>query len=720
MAEENEKKRGSIVTILQNNIVPVAVVMCIFLLFIPIPKLLVDLAMILNLALSIIILLVVVQLPRPSDFQTFPRVILFQTLFSLGINISSTRLILTGKVVNGDLVGQSDMVNAFASIVAGDNLVVGFVIFIILIVVQVLVVTKGAGRVSEVAARFSLDSMNQKLFDIDNRLNTGVIDEQQAEALKAEVRRDIDFYSNMDGSSKFVSGNVKAGIVITVVNLLGGILMGTVLASMFGNQTMGIAQAMQTYSRLTIGDGLTSQLPSIIISFATGLLVTGTKSDETFDQQLKKEFASDGRIYEIVAVVLAAAGVIFSINGRPSLLAILLPVGALFFYIGMRMTREVAAKNLAFQQTQANAKETSSQTPSSLDSEPIVMLDPLSLELGYALIPLVDKDKGAELLDRISRIRIEARHDIGLDIPKIRIQDNMTLEPNDYSFKIEGIEAGHASVRLGYVMAMDTGDVIEKMEGEATKDPTFGMEAIWVPDENRSEAESRGYVVVDAPTIISTHITEIIRTHAAEMINRQSVSVILDKVKEKNSVLVDEVLNTAKISYGTIEKVLQNLLKEKVSIRNYVKILETMANYAHVSQNSWDLTAKVREALGLQICMQYVDKDEKKLRVMRLSPELSELVVQNAYVPPDGSDPYVGFDPVDRRRWNAAFEASMGRISKMGYMPIILCQTNIRQLVHSAIEREIPGAVVLAEFEVYAAGNNITTEIIDEITDVSI
>lgn len=720
MAEENEKKRGSIVTILQNNIVPVAVVMCIFLLFIPIPKLLVDLAMILNLALSIIILLVVVQLPRPSDFQTFPRVILFQTLFGLGINISSTRLILTGKVVNGNLVGQSDMVNAFASIVAGDNLVVGFVIFIILIVVQVLVVTKGAGRVSEVAARFSLDSMNQKLFDIDNRLNTGVIDEQQAEALKAEVRRDIDFYSNMDGSSKFVSGNVKAGIVITVVNLLGGILMGTVLASMFGNQTMGIAQAMQTYSRLTIGDGLTSQLPSIIISFATGLLVTGTKSDETFDQQLKKEFASDGRIYEIVAVVLAAAGVIFSINGRPSLLAILLPVGALFFYIGMRMTREVAAKNLAFQQTQANAKEVSSQTPSSLDSEPIVMLDPLSLELGYALIPLVDKDKGAELLDRISRIRIEARHDIGLDIPKIRIQDNMTLEPNDYSFKIEGIEAGHASVRLGYVMAMDTGDVIEKMEGEATKDPTFGMEAIWVPDENRSEAESRGYVVVDAPTIISTHITEIIRTHAAEMINRQSVSVILDKVKEKNSVLVDEVLNTAKISYGTIEKVLQNLLKEKVSIRNYVKILETMANYAHVSQNSWDLTAKVREALGLQICMQYVDKDEKKLRVMRLSPELSELVVQNAYVPPDGSDPYVGFDPVDRRRWNAAFEASMGRISKMGYMPIILCQTNIRQLVHSAIEREIPGAVVLAEFEVYAAGNNITTEIIDEITDVSI
>ncbi|MCR5061911.1 MAG: flagellar biosynthesis protein FlhA [Treponema sp.] len=714
MADEN--KRGSIVSILQNNIVPVAIVLCVFLLFIPIPKIFVDLSMILNLALSVIILLVVVQLPRPSDFQTFPRVILFQTLFSLGINISSTRLILAGQIQNGALIGQSAMVNAFASIVAGDNLVVGFVIFIILIVVQVLVVTKGAGRVSEVAARFSLDSMNQKLFDIDNRLNSGVIDEQQAELLKEEIRRDIDFYSNMDGSSKFVSGNVKAGIVITIVNLIGGIIAGTVLA---GDKAMTVTEAMQTYSRLTIGDGLTSQLPSLIISFATGLLVTGTKSEETFDQQLKKEFAVDGRIYQIVSIVLLVAGIVFSINGQPSLLAVLLPVGGLLFYIGIRMSREETAKKMAVAQAQSSS-QASAQSSSQSEGEPIVMLDPLSLELGYALIPLVDKDKGAELLDRISRIRIEARHDIGLDIPKIRIQDNMTLEPNDYSFKIEGIEAGHASVRLGYVMAMDTGDVMEKMEGEATKDPTFGMEAIWLPEDKRSEAESRGYVVVDAPTIISTHITEIIRWHASEMINRQAVSVILEKVKEKNAVLVDEVLNTLKVSYGTIEKVLQNLLAEKVSIRNYVKILETIANYAHVSQNPWDLTAKVREALGLQICMQYVDPEEKKLRVMRLSQELTELVQQRAYVPPDGSAPYVGFDPVESRRWHNAFEASMGRISKMGFAPIILCVSPIRQLVHSAIEREIPGAVVLSDMEVYAAGKNVKVEIIDEITDVEI
>lgn len=697
--------RGNILKFITGNAVPVAVVMAVFLMFVPIPKFVIDLSMILNLALSIIILLVVLRMPRPSDFQTFPRVILFQTMFSLGINISSTRLILTGKMQGGALANQSDMVKSFARIVAGNNLVVGFVIFIILIVVQVLVVTKGAGRVSEVAARFSLDSMNQKLFDIDNRLNSGAIDEQQAEVLKAAVRRDIDFYSNMDGSSKFVSGNVKAGIFITVVNLLGGFLVGMIL------NRMSFTDALNTYSTLTIGDGLTSQLPSLIISFATGLLVTGTKSDESLDEQLKNEFTGDGHIYEILGGVLIVAGL--ALRGGTQIL--LLPVGVLAIFIGYRMTRNKQKQEFA--QKQAASQQASSQAAAANDSERIVMLDPLSLELGYALIPLVDKEKGAELLERISRIRTEARHDIGLDIPKIRIQDNMTLEPNDYSFKIEGIEAGHATVRLGYVMCMDTGAVTDPLEGEKTKDPAFGMDAIWLPEDRRSEAEGAGYVVVDPPTIISTHITEIIRSHAAELLDRQAVSVILETVKQKNPVLVSEVTDTAKLSYGVIEKVFQNLLEEKVSIRNYVKILETMANYASVSHNNiWLLTQKVREALGLQICMQYAD-DDKKLRVMRLSQELTEMISQFAYYPEDGSKPYVAFGPVERRRWISAVSGSLAKVSQMGYMPVILCVSNVRQLVRSALEREQPGVVVISDMEMYAAGQNIIPEIIDEITD---
>ena len=682
---------------------PVAVVLAVFLLFVPITKFIIDLSMILNLALSIIILLVVIRMPRPSDFQTFPRVILFQTMFSLGINISSTRLILTGKMQGGALANQSDMVKSFARIVAGNNLVVGFVIFIILIVVQVLVVTKGAGRVSEVAARFSLDSMNQKLFDIDNRLNSGAIDEQQAEVLKAAVRRDIDFYSNMDGSSKFVSGNVKAGIFITVINLIGGFLVGMIMNHMSFND------ALNTYSTLTIGDGLTSQLPSLIISFATGLLVTGTKSDESLDQQLKVEFTGDGHIYEILGGVLIVAG--FALRGGTQIL--LLPVGALAIFIGFNMTRDKQKAEIAAKQE--SAQKTSSQAANAKE-EPIVMLDPLSLELGYALIPLVDKEKGAELLERISRIRTEARHDIGLDIPKIRIQDNMTLEPNDYRFNIAGIEAGHSSVRVGYVMCLDTGAVTEAIDGEKTKDPAFGMDAIWLPEDRRNEAEGAGYVIVDPPTIISTHITEIIRNHAAELLDRQAVSVILDTVKQKNPVLVSEVLDTAKISYGTIEKVLQNLLEEKVSIRNYVRILETMANYAGVSRNIWDMTQKVRDALGLQICMQYADEN-KKVHVMRLSQELSELVAERAVNPEDGSKPYVGFDPVDRRRWLKAVSASIAKANQLNYQPIIITVSAVRQLVRSAIEREMPGVVVLSDTEMYAAGSSISPEIICEISD---
>lgn len=700
MANES---RGNILKFITGNAVPVAVVLAVFLLFVPIPKFIIDLSMILNLALSIIILLVVIRMPRPSDFQTFPRVILFQTMFSLGINISSTRLILTGKMQGGALANQSDMVKSFARIVAGNNLVVGFVIFIILIVVQVLVVTKGAGRVSEVAARFSLDSMNQKLFDIDNRLNSGAIDEQQAEVLKAAVRRDIDFYSNMDGSSKFVSGNVKAGIFITVINLIGGFLVGMIMNHMSFND------ALNTYSTLTIGDGLTSQLPSLIISFATGLLVTGTKSDESLDQQLKVEFTGDGHIYEILGGVLIVAG--FALRGGTQIL--LLPVGALAIFIGFNMTRDKQKAEIAAKQE--SAQKNSSQAANAKE-EPIVMLDPLSLELGYALIPLVDKEKGAELLERISRIRTEARHDIGLDIPKIRIQDNMTLEPNDYRFMIAGIEAGHSSVRVGYVMCLDTGAVTEAIDGEKTKDPAFGMDAIWLPEDRRNEAEGAGYVIVDPPTIISTHITEIIRNHAAELLDRQAVSVILDTVKQKNPVLVSEVLDTAKISYGTIEKVLQNLLEEKVSIRNYVRILETMANYAGVSRNIWDMTQKVRDALGLQICMQYADEN-KKVHVMRLSQELSELVAERAVNPEDGSKPYVGFDPVDRRRWLKAVSASIAKANQLNYQPIIITVSAVRQLVRSAIEREMPGVVVLSDTEMYAAGSSISPEIICEISD---
>ena len=704
----NERRGNAVLTILQQNYVAVAAVLVIFLIFIPIPKVLIDLCMILNLAFSIIIMLSVLSTPRASDFQTFPRIILFDTMFSLGINIASTRLILL-KSANtaGTSNEQSAMVQAFARIVAGNNLVIGFVIFIIIIVIQILVVTKGAGRVSEVAARFSLDSMSQKFFDVDNRLNSGMIDDQEAMRLKDAIRKEIDFYSNMDGSSKFVSGNVKAGIFITVVNLIGGFIMGMV----YNNMTF--QDSLRTYSILTIGDGLISQLPALIISFATGILVTGTKSDEDLGEQIKSDFTRDGHIYEIVGGVLIVSGIVL----RKQTQFLLVPIGALFAFIGFRMVRNQNKEQLSKKEAEDREKATNQSSAITADAEKIAMLDPLSLELGYALIPLVSKEKGAELLERITRIRNEAKLDMGFVIPKIRIQDNMTLDPNDYSFKIKGIEYGHANIRLGYYMCMDTGAVINPLKGEKTKDPAFGMDAIWLPEDRRAEAEEAGYVVVDPPTIIATHLTEIIRAHAAEMLGRQEVSSIMDTVKEKNPVLVEEVLDKAKLSYGQIEKVLQNLLEENVSIRNIITILETLANYAGISTNPWDLTAKVREALGLQICLQYADPEDKKIRVIRLSQEFSEMIQEHAYYPPDGSKPYVAFDPVDRRKWLTSVSNSLAKVNERGYQPIILCVSAVRQLVKAAVEREMPGVIVLSDMEIYAAGRNVAVEIIDEITD---
>ena len=705
MADEG---RGKVMSFIEHNYVAVAAVLVIFLTFIPIPKILIDLCMILNLAFAIIIMLAVLTTPRASNFQTFPRIILFQTMFGLGINISSTRLILTAKTVSSGFSNeQSAMVQAFANIVAGNNIVIGFVIFIILIVVQVLVVTKGAGRVSEVAARFSLDSMSQKFFDVDNRLNSGMIDDQEAMRLKDAIRKEIDFYSNMDGSSKFVSGNVKAGIIITVVNLIGGFIVGMVM------NNMDASDAIKTYSILTIGDGLMSQLPSIIISFATGLLVTGTKSDEDLGEQIKNDFTRDGYIYEIVGAILVVIGIAL----RSGTQWLLVPAGIFFVFIGYRLTRNQNKEKEKIRQQEEAQKATNQSGESSPESEKIEPPEKLSLELGYALIPLVSKEKGAELLERITRIRNEFKLDMGFLIPKIRIRDNMTLDPNDYSFKIKGIEEGHAHIRLGYYMCMDTGSVITPLKGEKTKDPAFGMDAIWLPEEQRQEAENAGYVVVDPPTVIATHITELIRANAAKMLGRQEVYSIIENVKEKNQILVQEVMETAKLSYGQIQKVLQNLLEENVSIRDIITILEALANYAAISQNPWDLTAKVREALGLQICLQYASPEDKKIHVMQLSEKFEELIMANAFIPRDGSMPQVAFDPVDRRRWIKAVSDSLARVQEKQYQPIILCTSNVRQLVRSSIERQMPGIVVLADTEIMAAGREISVEVIDKIEE---
>jgi len=701
----NEKK--SILNILADNFVAVTAIVVMLMLIIPLPTPMLDFFMAVNLALSVVVLLTVLYTPKASHFSSFPRVILFVTLFGLGINVSSTRLILSqGIKFNGR------MVRAFSSFVVGgssgnEGIVVGMVIFIILIVIQTIVITKGATRVSEVAARFALDSMNNKLFAVDNELNSGAITEEVAQQKRTDIQRDIDFYSAMDGSSKFVSGNVKAGIFITVINLLAGLITGMAL------RHEPFANAVSTYCRLTIGDGLLSQLPSLLLSFATGLIVTGSNSTELLSDQLRKQFSVSGQVYCIGGGAMALLGFV---PGMP--FYILLPLGIGSVVIGLQMTRTEKRRNEQEKLAAAQSKARPAGGAASEEISPVVPLDPLSLELGYALIPLVEKEKGAELLERITRIRREAALDLGLVVPRIRIIDNMTLDPSEYSFKIRGIETGKSKIRLGYYMCMNTGSVVQEMKGDPTKDPAFGMPAIWLPESERAEAEAAGYAVVDPPTIIATHLTEIIRSHAAEILGRQEVSAIITKIKEDNPVVVDEVLTNCKFTYGEIEKVLQALLREQVSIRNMVVILETLANFGQLTHDTWTLVEKVREALGLQICLQYTDED-RKLSVMSLSQTLSESLLEHKVTPPDGSQPFVGFGPVDGRKWIKIISDALAAMQGRNYRPIIMCAGEVRQLVKASTERELPGLVVLSINEVLAAGNSISLEVIGEIQDES-
>lgn len=696
---------------IQNHLVAAAAILVILMLLIPVPGVILDLLMIGNIALSVIILLVVLYTPKASDFSSFPRVILFATLYGLALNVCSTRLILTEAFKKTYENFPAAMLKAFSSIVTGnaDNpttgLVIGMVIFIILIIIQTIVITKGATRVSEVAARFSLDAMNNKFFAVDSELSSGYITDEQAREKKASIQRDIDFYSSMDGASKFVSGNVKAAIFITVIDLVAGIITGVAIGG------LDISVAANMYSRLTIGDGLLGQLPSLLISFATGLIVTGNSSDENLGDQLKQQFTSDGHVQIISGVTLVLMALI---PGFPWYL--LLVVGGLIIFWGYNLIKN---KNLSFAkklEEEKAAKEKAQSGASGEEVSPVVPLDDLSLELGFALIPLVDQQKGAELLERVKRIRREAALDLGLVIPKIRIVDNMTLDANEYSFKIRGIEAGRSTIKPGFYMCMNTGSVApgDEIKGEPTVDPTFGVPAIWVSEDQRADAEKAGYAVVDPPTIIATHLTEIIRSHAADILGRQEVSSIIAKIKETNPVVVDEVLSTYKYTYGEIEKVLQGLLREQVSIRNIVAILETLANYGMFPHNPWVLIEKVREALGLQICLQYVDQD-RKLSVLQLSQSTSEKILQHEVDPKDGSEPFVAFDPVDGRNWISAVSSALAAVRDKNYLPIILCVGEVRHLVHSSIDREMPGTVVISINEVMTAGNNIKLEILGEI-----
>jgi len=669
---------------LKNSFPTVAVLVTLIMMIIPLPTFLLDALMAFNLMFSLLILLIVLYTNKPTDFNLFPTILLVSTVFSIALNISSTRLILREGVKF-----DGKMILAFSNFVVGstgsESIVIGFIIFVIIIVVQAVVITKGATRVSEVAARFTLDAMQPKLLAIESEFNTGSINEEEMQNRKKQIQMEIDYYGSMDGASKFISGNVKAGIFITAVNILGGIIIGSAMRG------EGLAVAANNYVRLSIGDGLLSQFPALLVSTAMGIVVTRAAATGNLSEQVLTQILSrDSVIYWICSGVLVILAVL---PGFPWY--VLIPMAILVAVHAFRIGRQ--------QKQEAGFKDMMDKTRSRKDEKieefsPVVPLDSLSLELGYGLVPLVEKEKGAELLERVQGVRRQSALELGLVIPKVRIIDNSILEPSEYCFKIKGVDSGRGKIRIGFYLCINPGTVTTEIEGEKTVEPTFGIPAMWVSQDRRDEAERAGYTVVDPPSIIATHLTEIIRRHAADILGLQDTQAILDTLRKEYPAVVEEVMREGKgLRVTEIQKILHGLLRERVSIRNMVSILESIADYAPVSKNTWFLTEKARQALASQICHQYADEDHR-LRVLTIDPSLEQKIIDSKYETPSGI--VSALDPPSHKIWIKAVSKAVAAVKEKGWMPVILCSEQARFLVKNSTDRELPDLAVLSVPEI--------------------
>ena len=688
-------KKGLGVTLLMGDsrslLIALGVIVVISMLIIPLPTPLLDALMAFNLVLALLVLLILLYSRKPTEFSLFPTVLLVLTVFSLALNVSSTRLILTkGSRFDGQ------MIKAFSSFVVGtggtEGLVVGFIIFILIIAVQAVVITKGSTRISEVAARFMLDSLPGKQMTIDNEYSQGAITQEEATQRKAGLQQESDFYGSMDGASKFISGNVKIGIFTVVINVLGGIIIGSTLHG------ESLDLALRTYTSLTVGDGLLTQFPALLISTAMGIVVTRAASTGDLGEQVSIQFSQYAKAYWI------GAGVLFGLSWLPGFpRGVLIPMSALIGIYAWRLGQRQKKKSF---NTELMARTADTRRPKDEAQEisHIEPLDPLSLELGFGLIPLVDKDKGADLLDRVQRVRRETALNLGIVIPKIRIIDNMLLGSSEYCFKIRGVEAGKGAIRLGYYLCISTGSVTEEIPGEKTREPVFGLPAIWISEERRDEAERLGYNVVDPPSIIATHLTEIINHYAAEILDRQTTQAILEGMRKDYSAVVDEAYSplnqqsASGLSLGGIQKVLQGLLREQVSIRNMVSILEAVADFSRLSNDTRFITEKARQALGNQICRQYADED-RCLHVLTLDPSLEQKIVESK-VQNSFGDVVAALEPALHRAWIDVIRRSVEAVSKQRYNPVILCSEAARHLIRTALDREFPQVAVLSILEI--------------------
>ncbi|PTV93809.1 flagellar biosynthesis protein FlhA [Halanaerobium saccharolyticum] len=642
---------------------------------IPLPTMLLDMLLAANITFSMVVILVSIYTTEPLDLSVFPSLLLFATLFRLGLNVSTTRLIL-GQGYAGEII------MSFGDFVVGGNYVVGLIIFLILVVIQFIVITKGAERVAEVAARFTLDAMPGKQMSIDADLNAGIIDEHEAKREREKIRQEADFYGAMDGASKFVKGDAIAGIIITFINIIGGLVIGMM------QQGMGVAEVSQTYILLTVGDGLVSQIPALLISTATGMVVTRAASDNNMGNEMTEQLLKQPKALFIAAGVLMILGFV---PGLPTIPFLVLAVFiATMGYLIIRTAQVEAPPEKKKERSELSPEE--KQEMKEQEIKQLIKVDKLEIEVGYNLISLVLPEQGGDFLDRVANIRKQIAMDLGIILPPVRIVDNLQLQPNTYKIKLQGVEISEYQLFADKYLAMDPGDTFEDIEGIDTEEPAFGTPAIWIEAEQRERAEMANYTVVDPGSVMATHLTEVIKSHAYELLGREEVKKLIDNVKEDNQAVVDELMPDL-MNLGEIQKILQNLLWENIPIKNLVLILETLADHAGRTKDQTILTEYVRQGLSRQISNQFTDQ-ANNLNVFTIDPQKEEKLANSLEQSDQGN--YLSLQPAEAQNLINSIVQQAKQLLEQGKEPILLTSPMIRRPIKEMVHRTFSDLTVLS------------------------
>ncbi len=669
-------------------IVPIAFIVMMAVLLVPLPSIVMDVLICLNIAISVVVLLTTIYMKDPLEFSVFPSLLLATTLFRLVLNVASTRLILTADASSPEEAATvaGHVIMAFGNFVAGNSLFVGIVIFLIMVIVQFLVITKGATRISEVAARFTLDAMPGKQMAIDSDLNAGHIDEAEARRRREKLAQETDFYGAMDGASKFVRGDAIAGLIITAINIVGGFAVGIIIRGWDAGKTA------EVFTKLTIGDGLSSQIPSFVIAIASALIVTRSGSKQQLGNELADQVTSQPKGLFITAGFLA----LLTLTPLPTIP--LLIIGGGLGLIAWTMTKgekqAAAVKKEAAKQAAAPAK------PEPPPIESLLKVDTMELEVGYALVSLIDTAQGGDLLDRITSVRRQLAVELGLVMPPVRIRDNMQLPGTEYRVKIRGNAVAGGFVRPGKLLAMDAGLASGKIDGERTKEPAFGLDAWWIDQQTRARAEMLNYTVVDATSVLGTHLTEIVRKHADELLTRDEVNNLLEQLKQKSPKIIEETV-PAIVKPVELQKILQNLLRERVPIRDLETILETLGEWGPKTKDLEVLTEYVRNALRRTICQQFSTPDEngvRKLVCVTLDPALEDLI--NSFI--DRGPAGTAVNMPSRVAQMIAQQVANGlqTVTSRGLPAVVIASPPVRAVVKQLLEPHVPGVAVLGYNEV--------------------